>query len=75
MKATSLITPSHAILGITTLGILTASPILLAIAFLGFCFDRILDEALLSSLKTKAAIQDLYTEHLEDQLAAKKSNE
>lgn len=75
MKTTSLITTFHAILTVTTLGILTANPILLALAFLGFCVDKVLDEALLSSLKTSAAIQDLQIEHLQDQLAAKKSNE
>nr|WP_322714540.1 hypothetical protein [Nostoc sp. ChiSLP03a]MDZ8215794.1 hypothetical protein [Nostoc sp. ChiSLP03a] len=71
MKNTSLITTSHAILTVTALGILTASPILLALAFLGFCVDKVLDEALLSSLKTTVALQDLHTEHLEDQLAVK----
>jgi hypothetical protein len=71
MKTPS-ITTSEAILTVTALGIITANPIVLGIAFLGFCVDNALNQALRSSIEDSLALQDIQIAQLEDQLAAKK---
>ncbi len=64
-----------ALLLIAALAFIVESPIVLGLVVFGFFIDSVLNQVLISSMEASSDLKDFYIEHLQGQLAGKKSDE